>query len=72
MKIDYFKETDSMYIEFLDKTATFIVAINDNIDVDLDENENLIGIDIHSQASKFNLNDLEFKNVPQIKNIKFG
>lgn len=72
MKIDYFKETDSMYIEFLDKTATSTVAINDNIAIDLDEDENLIGIDIHSQASKFNLNDLEFKNVPQIKNIKFG
>lgn len=72
MKIDYVKETDSMYIEFINKPATETRAINENINIDLDENKNLIGIDIHSQASKINFDELEFINVPKIKNIKFG
>ena len=72
MKIDYVQETDSMYIEFMNKPAFETRAINENINVDLDENKNLIGIDIHSQASKINFDELELKNIPQIKNIKFG
>ncbi|MBP6740713.1 MAG: DUF2283 domain-containing protein [Leptospiraceae bacterium] len=72
MKIDYFKETDSLYISFLDIPATETIAVNENINVDLDINKNLIGIDVHSGASKFNWNSLELNNMPQLKNIKFG
>ena len=72
MRIDYFKDTDSMYIEFVDKPSHETIAINDNINIDIDENNNLIGIDIHALASKFEWSSLELNNVPQIKNIKIG
>jgi uncharacterized protein YuzE len=72
MKIDYFKETDSLYISFSESAATETVAINENINVDLDVNKNLIGIDVHSGASKFDWKSLELNNIPQIKNIKMG
>lgn len=72
MKLNYILETDSLYIEFMNKPASETRAVNENINIDLDENQNLIGIDIHSQASKLNLKELEFNNIKEIKNIKFG
>lgn len=71
MKINFFKDTDSMYIEFSDKPAKQTVAVSDSVNIDLDENKELVGVDIHSNASKFNFDELEFKNVPKIKNISF-
>jgi uncharacterized protein YuzE len=72
MKIEYFKDTDSMYIELVDKPATNTVEISEFVNADLDENNELVGLDIHGNASKLNLNELELKNVAQIKNIKFA
>lgn len=72
MRIEYYKETDSMYIELSRKPSAMTVEINENVNIDLDENKELVGIDIHSHASKFKFDELEFKNVPPIKNIKFG
>lgn len=72
MKIDFFKDTDSMYISFSEKTSSETIAINENINVDVDENNNLIGIDVHSGASKFNMDSLELNNVPNLKQIKMG
>jgi len=72
MKIEYFKETDSMYIELVDKPSVATVEISEFINADLDENNQLIGLDVHSNASKLSLDSLEFKNIPPIKNIKFG
>ena len=72
MKIDFFKDTDSMYISFSEKTSSETIAINENINVDVDENKNLIGIDVHSGASKFNMDSLELNNVPNLKQIKMG
>lgn len=72
MKIEYYKDTDSMYIEFTDKPSVATVEISGSLNADLDENNELVGLDIHSNASKFKFEELEFKNIPQIKNIKFG
>jgi uncharacterized protein YuzE len=72
MRIEYYKDTDSMYIELADKPSKTTIEISEFINADLDENNELVGLDIHSNASKFKFDELEFKNVPQIKNIKFG
>lgn len=72
MKIEYYKETDSMYIELTDKPSKTTVEISEFINADLDENNQLVGLDIHSNASKIKFDEIEFKNVPAIKNIKFG
>lgn len=72
MKIEFYKETDSMYISFTEKPSKSTVEISEFVNADLDENGILIGLDIHGNASKFDFDELEFKNIPQIKNIKFG
>lgn len=72
MRIEYYKDTDSMYIELSNKPSKTTVEISEFINADLDENNELIGLDIHGNASRFKFDELEFKNIPQIKNIKFG
>ncbi|MFZ4403960.1 MAG: DUF2283 domain-containing protein [Pseudobdellovibrionaceae bacterium] len=72
MRIEYYKDTDSLYIELADRPSKSTVEISEFINADLDENNELVGLDIHSNASKFKFDELEFKNIPQIKNIKFG
>jgi len=66
MKIQYFKETDSMYISFNNNPSTETVVINDSVNLDFDENKQITGIDIHSGASSFNINELEL-DLPKIK-----
>jgi uncharacterized protein YuzE len=70
MKIKFFPETDSMMISLSDKPSKETVIINDNVNIDFDENNNPTMIDIHSNASKFNLTDLEI-DLPKLKQ-KFG
>lgn len=72
MKIEFYPETDSMYIALSNKPSTKTIEVSESLNVDLDENDELVGLDIHSNASKFKIDELEFKNVPQIRNIKFG
>ena len=52
-----------MYIKFQDKTSFKTVIVNDNINIDIDENKNLVGIDIHAIASQFNWNSSGLNNV---------
>ena len=48
MKIQYFKETDSMYISLNDNPSAETVVINDSVNLDFDVNKQITGIDIHS------------------------
>ncbi|MCC6274369.1 MAG: DUF2283 domain-containing protein [Leptospiraceae bacterium] len=52
MKITYYKETDSIYINLNEKVSKETVEVNQNLNIDFDENGNPVGIDIHGEASK--------------------
>ncbi len=66
MKIQYLKETDSMYISLNDNPSAETVVINDSVNLDFDKNKQITGIDIHSGASSFNISELEM-DLPKIK-----
>lgn len=51
MKIEYFPETNSLYIELTDRTGADTREIEDGIVLDIDENGHAVGLDI-DQASK--------------------
>ncbi|TGK85586.1 DUF2283 domain-containing protein [Leptospira bourretii] len=53
MKITHYQETDSIYIDLAEKTSFETKEITKDINIDLDEQGNLVGIDIHGNASKF-------------------
>ncbi len=47
MKLDYYPETDSLYIELTtDKTSVDSMEITEGVVVDIDSDGNIIGFDI--------------------------
>ena len=64
MKIDYFPETDSLYIDLSSKPSVDSQEISEGIVLDYDEEENLVGIDIDKASTKLNLNEVILNRIP--------
>ena len=66
MKIHYYPETDSLYIEL--KSAPGIEAreIVDGLVVDLDVNGDVVGFDIDHASRKLDLSTVETIALPQV------
>lgn len=64
MKINYYPETDSVYIDLSNKTSKKSVEISAGIVLDYDENNRLVGIDIDNASNKMDLNELILNRVP--------
>lgn len=63
MKLHYYPETDSLYIELRAGTAAETREIADGLNADLDQSGAVIGLDIDG-ASKLDLNSLEAIDLP--------
>ena len=64
MKINYYPETDSMYIDLSSKTSVESTEISEGIVLDYDENGNLVGIDIDNASRKLDLTELVLNRMP--------
>jgi uncharacterized protein YuzE len=64
MKIEYYNDTDSLYIDLAEKTSVESLEVAPGIVVDFDENNNIVGIDIDHASKILNLNDLEIVSLP--------
>jgi len=64
MKINYYPETDSMYIDLSSKTSVDSTEISEGIVLDYDENGNLVGIDIDNASRKLDLTELVLNRLP--------
>jgi uncharacterized protein YuzE len=62
MKINYYPETDSLYIDLSEKTSVESREISEGIVLDYDAQGNLVGIDIDS--SKVQLKELILRKLP--------
>lgn len=67
MKIKYYGDTDSLYIDFSEKISAESLEVAPGIVVDFDENNNIVGIDIDHASKILNLSDLEITSVPTKK-----
>ena len=68
MKIEYFPETDSLYIELNDRPGTDIREIEKGIILDIDEEGRAVGLDIDQASKHLNLGTLSLKHVPFVTN----
>ena len=68
MKIEYFPETDSLYIELNDRLGTDTREIEAGIVLDLDDQGRAVGLDIDQASKHLNLNTLSLKHVPFVTN----
>ena len=58
MKIEYDKESDSLYILLKDARVDDNVDIEEGVTVDLDENKHIIGIEILGASNKLSLENI--------------
>ena len=64
MKLNYFPETDSLYIELADRPGADAELIRPGIVLDLDETGALVGIDIERASVLFDLSRVDTTNLP--------
>jgi len=64
MKINYYSDTDSLYIHLSDKPSIDSQEISEGVVIDYDENGNLVGIDIDNASKKVQLNELILNQLP--------
>ncbi len=64
MKINYYPDTDSLYIEFSDKESSESVEISEGVVLDYDEVGTLVGMDIDNANKKMNLSELVLNKLP--------
>ena len=64
MKLNYFPDTDSLYIDLSERTSVDSRAISDGIVLDYDAQGNLVGIDIDNASDKVDLKRLVLSKMP--------
>lgn len=64
MKLHYYPETDSLYIELRARAAAETREIAAGLNVDFDEHGNAVGLDIDGASKKLDLGSLEATDLP--------
>jgi uncharacterized protein YuzE len=64
MKLHYYPETDSLYIELKPTPGTTTREVTDGLVVDLDEQGEVVGFDIDFASKRFDLSKLETVALP--------
>ena len=71
MKLHYYPETDSLYIEFRSGPGTETREISDGLNVDLDAEGGVLGFDIDHASRRLDLSTLETEALP-LRSIRAG
>jgi len=70
MKLNYYPETDSLYIDLSSRPSKESIEVSEGIVIDYDENGHITGIDVDNASHKIDLNEIILNKVPaQIKTI---
>jgi len=64
MKLNYFADTDSLYIELAEQTSVESREVSEGVVIDYDARGNLVGIDIDNASTKVDMRILELSNLP--------
>lgn len=64
MKLHYYPETDSLYIELKPEPGAEVREIADGVGVDLDEPGEVVGFDIDHASRRLDLTTLETVSLP--------
>ncbi|HEU4591068.1 MAG TPA: DUF2283 domain-containing protein [Steroidobacteraceae bacterium] len=64
MKLNYFVDTDSLYIELADQPSVESREVSEGIVLDYDSSGHLVGIDIDNASVKVDLKTLKLANLP--------
>lgn len=71
MKLNYYPDTDSLYIDLSSKASKDSVEISEGIVIDYDDDGHITGIDIDNASHKIDLNEIILNKVPaQLQSIR--
>ena len=62
MKLNYYPDTDSLYIDLSEQTSVESREISEGVVLDYDTDGNLVGIDIDNASTKVQLEELRVQN----------
>ncbi|MEK7230091.1 MAG: DUF2283 domain-containing protein [Candidatus Binatota bacterium] len=66
MKLNYYPDTDSLYIDLSEQPSVESREISEGIVLDYDAEGNLVGIDIDNASRKVDLKKLTLNKLPSI------
>jgi len=70
MRINYYAETDSLYIDLSSKPSVESREVSDGIVLDYDADGNLTGIDIDQASTKLEIKELILSRLPaEVKQV---
>jgi uncharacterized protein YuzE len=70
MRINYYAETDSLYIDLSSKTSVDSREVSEGIVLDYDADGNLVGIDIDQASIKLEIKELILSKLPaEVKQV---
>jgi uncharacterized protein YuzE len=64
MKLNYYPETDSLYIDLLANPSAESREVSEGVVLDFDEAGNLVGIDIDNASRKLDLSEVVTSHIP--------
>jgi len=64
MKLNYYPETDSLYIDLSEKPSVESKEVSEGVVLDYDAEGNLVGIDIDNASKKVQLKELTLHKLP--------
>ena len=64
MKLDYYPETDSLYIDLSERTSVESREISEGVVLDYDADGILVGIDIDNAGAKVDIRKLTVSKLP--------
>jgi uncharacterized protein YuzE len=64
MKLNYYEETDSLYIDLSSKNSVESKVVSEGIVLDYDAEGNLVGIDIDNASTKLDLKEIDINKLP--------
>jgi uncharacterized protein YuzE len=69
MRLKYYKDTDSLYIDLTERHSIESLEIAPGVVVDFDQNHEITGIDIDHASKILNFGKFEVSNIPSKKVI---
>jgi uncharacterized protein YuzE len=70
MKLNYYPETDSLYIDLSSKPSKVTKEVSEGIAIDYDEDGHITGIDVDNASHKIDLKEIILNKIPaQIQSI---
>jgi len=64
MRIEYFPDTDSLYIDLAERAGVDSIEVGDGLVIDVDADGRPVGIDIDQASKHLDLRTLDLRRIP--------